>query len=80
MIDILEYITMEKRFDYPDDILKAIKVCADRNVKITPEQVEYIWSYYSDTYCAGWLGMPDDEELFKIIIEYAKKCYCKGEV
>ncbi len=37
----------------------------------------WLWSEYSDSYAAGWLGLPDtDEEIFECVKNYIRKTYC----
>lgn len=58
------------------DITRIVKVCAKHNIKITEAEAEELWSSYSDDYCAGWLGLPnDDATLFGVIIYKAKELW-----
>ena len=37
----------------------------------------FLWSDYSDTYAAGWLGLPDtEEEIFDCVKDYIRNPYC----
>lgn len=36
------------------------------------DEVSNIWEFYSDMYCAGWLGPPDDDEVLVNILNWYK--------
>ena len=58
---------------YPDDLRRIIKICRDRGLEITPEIAQRLWCNYSEDMCAGWLNLPDyDDDIYKILIQYAK--------
>lgn len=63
-------------FEYPKDIKRIVEICEKHDIQITPDEAEELWNWYSDDYCAQWLCLPsDDEDLFEIIIKYAKKIW-----
>lgn len=47
---------------YPEDVERIGKILYDRGYFSTPEQCQQIWELYSDTLCAGWLGLPEEDE------------------
>ena len=74
MIGIKEFVNLDT--NHMIDILRIVQVCADRNISITPSEAQELWKIHSDNNCAGWLILPEnDNELFEIIIEQAKKVY-----
>ena len=59
--------------NYPDDLRRMIKICKDRGLEITPELAQTLWQNYSEDFCAGWLELSDyDDDIYKILIQYAK--------
>ena len=61
---------------YPEDVKRIVEVLKEKDIEVNPNEAEDIWDLYSDDYCAQWLGLPsDDEKVFEIVIEYAKKKY-----
>lgn len=75
--EYVRQIDVYQFFEFPKDIKRIVEVCDQHDIQITPDEAEELWSRYSDTeWCASWLGLPsDDEDLFEIIIEYAKKIW-----
>ena len=74
-MDLLEYARInEKHFSYPEDIRRMIEVCNKKGITITPELAEKLWDIHSESYCAGWLILPEDDELlFEILLDCAKE-------
>lgn len=54
---------------WPLDIERIIKVAETHlKLKMSVDEADEIWINHSDTYAAGWLGLPDeDTELAEII-------------
>ena len=53
---------------YPEDVERISKILLEKGYWATTDQCEHLWEIYSDSLCAGWLGLPDDDELvFKSI-------------
>lgn len=79
MIKLKDYVKDEyeyKNMRYPEDVKRIVEVMKNKDIEITPEEAEWLWNVYSDDYCAQWLCLSDDDEdIFNIIIEYAKKLY-----
>ncbi len=44
---------------YPKDIKRIIKAFVDEDMIVTPEQANDMWELYSDSMCAGWMGLPE---------------------
>lgn len=76
---LIEYLQTEKdynRFSYPADVRRIVSVMKKYNIEITPNEAYELWDMYSDDLCAGWIGLPDnDNKIFNIIIKYAKVKY-----
>ena len=76
---LIEYLQTENRyqeFAYPEYLKRIVKIFKDRNIEITPSEANELWDKYSDDLCASWLILPlDDNEIFEIVINYAKKKY-----
>ena len=62
--------------EYRDDCIRIAKICAGRGIFISPEQAENLWQSYSDSMCAGWIGLPkDDDKVFMCLdIKQCPKC------
>lgn len=76
LIDIEDYVKINnnyKKFTYPDDVERIVKIMKSKGLKITPELANELWEEYSESYCAGWLILPSNEKVFDIIVEQAKK-------
>lgn len=75
-----DYKNAYKRYSYPKDVRRIVNVMKDRGIEITPDEADEIWDIYSDDLDAQWLGFPDDDnEIFEIIICYAKIKYKIGQ-
>lgn len=63
-------INQEKYFEHRwiDDVRRIQKVLLDNNYSSDLKDCADLWNCYSDDMCAGWMGLPeDDEELFSIL-------------
>ena len=79
---LLEYLLTQnnyRKIDYPEDVKKIVNILKSKNIEITPDEAEDLWYDYSADCDACWLGLPEDEEVFEIIIQYARKKYKVGE-
>lgn len=80
---LIEYLKIEKQYDglyYSKDVRRIVNVMKDKGIEITPNEADELWDRYSDDFDAQWLGLPNnDNEIFKIIIKYAKVKYEKEE-
>lgn len=54
---------------YPEDIIRIMKVAIDANILLTPEEADMVWTEHSNSYAAGWLGLPDDDDVLATLIE-----------
>lgn len=57
---------------HPEDVKRLRGVANDRGYLISMTDAEAAWDAYSDTLCAGWLGLDSysDEELWGRITPY----------
>lgn len=51
------------RPEIESDVNRLVKIAADQGVEIAPADAMAAWEDYSETSCAGWLMMPQDDEL-----------------
>jgi len=58
-------------FRYPEDIDRIYNVLEREGFSITKEEIDEIWNLYSEDRCAGWLYLPEDNEIIDIILEYS---------
>lgn len=59
-------------YRFPEDIKRIMKVGIDIGFMISPSKAYSIWSDYSDTFCAGWLNLPQDDETIQELIFLAR--------
>lgn len=59
-------------YRFPEDIKRIMKVGIDIGFMISPSKAYSIWSDYSDTFCAGWLNLPQEDETIKELIFLAR--------
>lgn len=56
---------------YRMDADRIAKCLADRGYEATPQQAVRLWERYSESFAAGWLGLPEsDEEVFECVRPY----------
>ena len=44
------------------DCNRLVEVFADRSYELSITDAEIIWIEYSDSFAAGWLGLPADDD------------------
>ena len=53
------------------DITRIKKILIEKGYNATLTVSEMLWDKYSDSMCAGWMNLPDeDEEVFNCISSY----------
>jgi len=58
-------IEILKRPEHKNDLEKIRGVLLDRGYETSLSECENLWELYSDSMCAGWMGLPEkDEEIF----------------
>ena len=56
---------------YPEDVKRIGKILFEKGYWGTPDECQTLWEMYSDDLCAGWLILPEDDELvYKSIRPY----------
>ena len=56
---------------YRDDIIRIKAILISKGYEATLTIAEQLWQRYSDSMCAGWAFMPeDDDDVFDCINEY----------
>lgn len=59
---------------YPDDIARMKGIAQADGRDLTDEQITALWERYSESFCAGWMHLPDEDELIlSILVSYLKK-------
>ena len=67
---MIQKIEKEENFTHwwIGDVKRIQQVLLDNNYSSTLNDCANLWEDYSDSMCAGWLHLPqDDEELFEIL-------------
>lgn len=76
---LIEYLKIEKQYDdlyYVTDVRRIVNVMKDKGIEITPKEANKLWNMYSDNQDEEWIVLPaNDDEIFEIIIKYAKIKY-----
>lgn len=57
-------------FEYQTDIDRIVKIFAERDYEISPSDAVRAWELFSDSMCAGWMSLGDDEEVFQDCFSY----------
>ena len=52
---------------YPDDVKQIVLAGAKLGYFMTPLEADKLWEDYSSEMCAGWLGLPPEDELIKLV-------------
>jgi hypothetical protein len=52
---------------YEDDCKKIAQIARERGLDIDELEAYRIWDEYSDNVAAGWLILPEDEEIFEVV-------------
>ena len=54
-------VLIRKHFRYPGDVLRIQRALSDAGYDVSPCEAEHLWETYSDSMCAGWLMLYDDD-------------------
>lgn len=46
---------------YPEDVERIGRILFFEGYWSTPEECQQLWEMYSESVCAGWLILPDDD-------------------
>jgi hypothetical protein len=57
-------------FEYKSDIDRIVKIFADRGYEISHTDAVHAWEQFSDSMCAGWMCLGDDDEVFSDAFSY----------
>jgi hypothetical protein len=57
-------------FEYTNDIDRIVKIFADRGYEISVTDAVHAWEQFSDSMCAGWMSLGDDDEVFQDAFYY----------
>ena len=64
---------MSRVDEYPEDCVRIQTLARSLGYNITMDQASDIWEKHSDTFCAGWLCLGDDEEVTYFIQPYLRE-------
>ena len=56
--------------EYSNDIDRIVKVFADRDYDISHTDAIRAWEEYSDSMCAGWMSLGNDDQVFNDAFHY----------
>ena len=48
--------------EWPEDVERIKRILLERGYRATCKQCEELWDAYSDSMCAGWMNLGDDDE------------------
>jgi len=57
-------------FEYTSDIERIVKIFAERGYEISHTDAVHAWEQFSDSMCAGWMSLGDDDEVFQDAFYY----------
>lgn len=60
----MKKLQLKKTFEYPYDVKRIVEIFAERGYEITHTDAFNAWTSYSDSVCAGWLNLGEDECVF----------------
>jgi hypothetical protein len=65
-----KYLTKVQDLPHIHDVRRIHKVLASRGHWVTLDMCHQMWDNYSDSMCAGWIILPeDDETIYNILVE-----------
>jgi hypothetical protein len=56
--------------EYKNDIDRIVKIFADRGYEISHSDAVRAWEEFSDSMCAGWMSLGNDDEVFQDTFYY----------
>jgi hypothetical protein len=62
--------TYNHHFEYTNDIDRIVKIFADKGYEISATDAVKAWEQFSDSMCAGWMSLGDDDEVFQDAFSY----------
>lgn len=62
---MLKKLTYNHHLEYTNNIDRIVKIFADRGYEISHSDAFRAWEQYSDSMCAGWMSLGEDEEVFQ---------------
>jgi hypothetical protein len=62
----------ETKIYYPDDVGKIVNTFDRLGHEISPELAQVVWEKHSETMCAGWMTMTEDDDLYAIVMRYCE--------
>jgi hypothetical protein len=57
-------------YEYQSDIDRIVQVFAERGYEISESDAVLAWEKYSDSMCAGWMSLGEDDEVFYDCFSY----------
>lgn len=60
-------------YEYTNDIDRIVKIFADRGYEISHQDAVRAWESFSDSMCAGWMNLGEDDEVFQDCFSYFKE-------
>lgn len=57
-------------YEYTKDISRIVEIFAQRGYEISHSDALRAWEEYSDSMCAGWLILGEDDEVFQDAFHY----------
>jgi hypothetical protein len=57
-------------FEYTNDIDRIVKIFSDKGYEISASDAVKAWEQFSESYCAGWMNLGSDDEVFEDAFPY----------
>ena len=58
---------------WKDDVDRIVKICAANGYFISETDAQHAWEEYSDSMCAGWLFLGNDDDVFNTVMQYCEE-------
>jgi hypothetical protein len=57
-------------FEFESDVKRIVRIFAERGYEISATDAENAWEQFSDSMCAGWMMLGEDDEVFHDCFRY----------
>lgn len=71
MLTKLKLKRQDATSEYSYDVNRIVEIFAARDYEISPSDAFLAWEQFSDSMCAGWLHLDEDDEIvFNSVLNY----------
>jgi hypothetical protein len=62
-------IKLVRKPDYEPGTDRLVEACKNAGYEVSHEDAQWAWEEYSDSMCAGWLGIDEEQKFGMDIVE-----------